>query len=500
MMLRCLLRLKKNGQTSTQSTSSLLEFLISQSGHISKSLLQDAGNQKQQEQILRRGLLAPRECAADLNLWGGCNRTRYWLRKWYLDQFRNTPSYHSAAAALYQINSQRQLPTRDTVLRVFNMYHWNVGASHGNPNADEHRRRAALEKILAAIPPTEEGADAKKNDCQKNCEKAAVGLVPAVDAEARVDSLSTLELLEAGGCALGGRSAFNAWCEANRIFEVVTLDYVKGLASYFCHRARGSLNGSRSNVWDVRGPAGGKRKAKKLLGSRQRRHESRQSQTGNPNDGRSDTKRDNSSVETGGLKDSWDEPWTVLELGAGNGKLSHFLKEELLRREGGEHGERVRVEATDSFGWGLKTGNAVTGGSFIDSSFAAVEDMDYKRALEKYAPTVVLVSWMPQGEDWTKDIRATASVKEYVLVGEADDGCCGDNWHTWGNHAFFSPTDGPKARIGGDTAEAAAPEVPPYVADGWTRHDLGDLSDLQLCRFDSEEFVGNSRTVVFRRA
>ena len=30
-------------------------------------------------------------------------------------------------------------------------------------------------------------------------------------------------------------------------------------------------------------------------------------------------------------------------------------------------------------------------------------------------------------------------------------------------------------------------------------HELAEASALQLCRFDSEDFVGNSRTVAFRR-
>ena len=36
------------------------------------------------------------------------------------------------------------------------------------------------------------------------------------------------------------------------------------------------------------------------------------------------------------------------------------------------------------------------------------------------------------GVDFTATIRATPSVQAYVLVGEVDDGCCGDPWLTWG--------------------------------------------------------------------
>ena len=194
------------------------------------------------------------------------------------------------------------------------------------------------------------------------------------------------------------------------------------------------------------------------------------------------------------MEEPWGAPWKLLEIGAGDGRLSHFLSLELQRerrgegrRSGGagtgagEEGEQeaattmtnntttpsssdgsssssssssssnssgARVVATDSYGWGLKK---------AASSFAHVEDMAFEAALKKHEPRVVLVSWMPMGVDWTAAIRATPSVQEYVLVGEADDGCCGHNWLTWGNPAF-------QAQGGGTCAG-----VPPYVAEGWTR-------------------------------
>ena len=91
-------------------------------------------------------------------------------------------------------------------------------------------------------------------------------------------------------------------------------------------------------------------------------------------------------------------------------------------------------------------------------------------------------------------------------VAATDDGCCGCNWHTWGNPAYApsvplsssSPADFDGAAAADGGAESAPPQ-PPYVVDGWTRHEVDEPSALQLCRFDSEDFVGNSRTVAFRR-
>ena len=57
----------------------------------------------------------------------------------------------------------------------------------------------------------------------------------------------------------------------------------------------------------------------------------------------------------------------------------------------------------------------------------------YKKALAMFKPSIVLVGWMPMDEDWSADIRSCPSVREYILIGEADDGCCGHNWWTWGN-------------------------------------------------------------------
>ena len=95
---------------------------------------------------------------------------------------------------------------------------------------------------------------------------------------------------------------------------------------------------------------------------------------------------------------------------------------------------------------------------------------------------MVLCSWMPPGQDWTADFRrpvdiandATAYgendgdegeeperlVEEYILIGEADDGTCGHNWHTWGNADFRTEEDAP------------------HDLDGYERVNLSDLTEL----------------------
>ena len=55
---------------------------------------------------------------------------------------------------------------------------------------------------------------------------------------------------------------------------------------------------------------------------------------------------------------------------------------------------------------------------------------------------VALVCWQPMGVDWTAAIRASASFQEYVLVGEVDDGICGDPSATWGVRVHDSGDSG----------------------------------------------------------
>jgi hypothetical protein len=113
---------------------------------------------------------------------------------------------------------------------------------------------------------------------------------------------------------------------------------------------------------------------------------------------------------------------------------------------------RVRVVATDSAARGLRI-------------LHPVRRMTATAALAEFAPDVVLVSWMELGQDWTREVRATASVAEYLLIGEADAGSCGHAWLTWG-HSF-------EAIAATERSDAAQPaQTPPYAADGFERVDL----------------------------
>lgn len=80
----------------------------------------------------------------------------------------------------------------------------------------------------------------------------------------------------------------------------------------------------------------------------------------------------------------------LIGVGAGNGELAA-----VLRARG------IELHAMDDFG-------------------AQPEKMDYREALRRYKPKLVLCNWMPDGENWTADFMACNSVQAFILIGTAD--------------------------------------------------------------------------------
>ena len=156
---------------------------------------------------------------------------------------------------------------------------------------------------------------------------------------------------------------------------------------------------------------------------------------------------------------------TVLEAGAGNGKLTHFLKE----RINSLNIKDINFIATDSGDWNIKP-------------IFSVEQININEALNKYNPEVVLFSWMPYKIDYTQIIRNCESVNEYILIGESDYGCCGNSWLTWGADNYEDKY-----------------EEKPYIKDGFNRKDLIYLKELQICRTDTPNNFNHSSTVSFKR-
>ncbi|MCF8009971.1 MAG: class I SAM-dependent methyltransferase [Clostridiales bacterium] len=114
----------------------------------------------------------------------------------------------------------------------------------------------------------------------------------------------------------------------------------------------------------------------------------------------------------------------ILEVGAGNGELA-----KVLRKRG------IDVYAVDSFKDSLPE-RAL-------NKTDLPEKLDYRDAIDKYKPELIICSWMPQGEDWTVYFRNIESVKAYILIGEID-GRCGTRESFkeipgWANHVLKEP-------------------------------------------------------------
>jgi len=170
-----------------------------------------------------------------------------------------------------------------------------------------------------------------------------------------------------------------------------------------------------------------------------------------------------------GFEGASDDPTIILELGSGDGRLTHFLELAVQAKLGNV----FKIIATDS-------------GELAMPNVYPVEKINSNlEALNKYSPKIVLCSWMPYRRDWTADIRSMPSVEEYILIGEANGGCCGDPWRTWGTSVTEQDNIG---------------QLAPYKADNFTDSCLEDISAKQICRIDSlPNGFSYSQTVSFKR-
>jgi hypothetical protein len=233
-------------------------------------------------------------------------------------------------------------------------------------------------------------------------DEARTTAIQALAAAPSTEGLDYEALLEAAGCAVAGRSEVNAYMENHEIYDYYTADYVDGLADH--------LVATKNEV---------------------------------------------------GV-----DKLDVVEVGAGDGRLSQFLRRALENR-----GSAIEVIATDDSSWRF-------------APAFPVENVGAERAAEN--AHVAVAAWMPSGVDWTESFRRSTKLVEYILIGEAWDGCCGHNWRTWGNSSFAD----------GDGSQKTQPL---YDRDGFEKRELRHLSKLQLSRYDCKQFAGSSRTFSFRR-
>lgn len=170
-----------------------------------------------------------------------------------------------------------------------------------------------------------------------------------------------------------------------------------------------------------------------------------------------------------------DKPVTILEIAAGDGRLTHFLQEELDRKAPG----KAKIVATDDQSWN------------INPNFP-VDKIDNQTALDRYQPKIVICSWMPFETDFSQEIRSTKSVESYILIGESG-GATGDEWLTWGVPKVDWDAD--------EDDEEDQIKTPPYEADGFQKEILSDMSKLQTSTLSQPPNFDSSTddTVIFSR-
>lgn len=116
---------------------------------------------------------------------------------------------------------------------------------------------------------------------------------------------------------------------------------------------------------------------------------------------------------------------SVLEIGAGDGFLSACLAR--ARSD-------WRVRATDDGSWSTVAGRMEPGSPYRHLPLSgirrtpAVERLSATRAVERYRPDLVLVSWPPPGRMVERAIRGPARL---VLELGVDGDVCGDSTRTW---------------------------------------------------------------------
>lgn len=115
-----------------------------------------------------------------------------------------------------------------------------------------------------------------------------------------------------------------------------------------------------------------------------------------------------------------EDPLEVIEVGAGNGRLAHFVTE-ILKANGVKS---VRYTACEPGVWDNRR-------DFDDSpgTYYKTIPLYTGEAITRFKPDLILTSWMPPATDWTPDFRK-ANVKEYILIGIPHDEITGspESW------------------------------------------------------------------------
>lgn len=420
-----------------------------------------------------RPALVPRERWADVQKWQFHARLIKWARTEFLaarhggairsalhsypalrksPQLQSAPNRGVVATLLFEkepdpsdagLSTTFKVPTTAILTKAFDMQNWKT-------TKDLSTSRSDLKRIATKL-----GGEVVELRGGAVC---FAGVPPETD----LSSLSLEEILEVAGGHVTQCGAFNAICEDAGIYQFWTREYVSHLGRYL-----------RSRL-------------------------------------------------------SHDRETYIVDVGAGDGLLAELLREHFDKDKGNvvikptRQSKRVQPHRRRS-GPPTPTIIATDNGSWNISERAEVEELSVEEAIAKYTrktaedafngnfasrkkKVIVLCSWMPMNEDWSSIFRSH-EVDEYVLIGECDDGQCGDNWETWGNPNSLVDDFDDELEVA-SSEEDSTPSLTstkiklpriPYELDGYVRKDLDELAPFQFSRFDCKHSK-LGRTVSFRRA
>lgn len=110
------------------------------------------------------------------------------------------------------------------------------------------------------------------------------------------------------------------------------------------------------------------------------------------------------------------KPDIIVEVGAGRGLISGYVNK-ILNKE---------IILTDSYDWWDYDNDETK------ILCPNVLKRTYIDAIEEFKPDIIIASWIPYDQCWTKDFRKYPFVKGYIIIGESRGGAtgCDDDWIT----------------------------------------------------------------------
>ena len=416
-----------------------------------------------------RAALLPTETFADIQRWQFHSRLLLWARREYLlaqhraylkAAFTTSPELAASPQFSMQGGALRQV-----LLGKFSWNQWRSSGGHNNTHHDEQEehsttlnrlpRAATVQRLLRmdnwATTKTKGGRAYRMAQLAKQLGGSIITFrgggwnIADIEETTSVSKLSLGESLELARGHVETCGPLNALCEEAQIFQLLTQEYVEALGRYLEKR----------------------------------------------------------SV-------AFDGETIVLDVGAGDGLLAQALRDYFDKSKHQEMNKKNSRKTSSGYITNMPQVIATDNYSWRISRHAEVEQLGYEATLDKYATpsngeglsrqVIVLCSWMPMGEDWTACFREYG-VAEYILIGECDDGQCGENWLTWGNiHMRDDNIQNELNHLQEGKKEPFKPitATPLYKEDGYTRSDLNSVIPFQFSRYDSK-VSRSGKTISFRR-